>query len=164
MKKVTTRFARGVVYLTGFAALAVCFILLPELAREDLVERPTELLLVATYIGTAYLLATPFFIALYQTHKLLRTIDENKVFSNQSIKILQIIKMCAIAFSVIIAVVAIGGVSWLRIMNPQEDAPPFIMLGFVLTLVSSVIAVFVAVLQKLVAEAITLKSENDLIV
>lgn len=72
--------------------------------------------------------------------------------------------MCAIIFSVLIFITFIGGGMLLRFMNPEEDAPPFFMFGFILTFISIVFAVFVAVLQKLLADAVTLKSENDLII
>lgn len=161
MKKSVTVFARGVVYLAGIAALAVCFILLPELAREESVGKSNVML---PFLSIAYILATPFFIALYQSHKLLNYIDKNKAFSNQSIKALQYIKLCAIVFSVMVVVLVLVGIIWIKIMGVQEDPPPFPLLGFALTFVSSVIAVFVAVLQKLLADAVAMKSENDLIV
>jgi hypothetical protein len=159
-----TLFARGVVYLVGFAALAVCTILLPELVREESIGKPVNLYLTYSLLGSAYVMALPFFIALYQTLKFLTYIDRNMAFSNRSIKALQNIKTCAIVFSMLV-VVAVGvGVSLSRSMNPTEDVTPFIAIGFILTFVSSVIAIFVAVLQKLLTEAVALKSENDLIV
>lgn len=164
MKKGTTLFARVVVYLVGLAALAVCFILLPELAREEMVGKPASSDITFSFLAVSYILATPFFIALYQAIKLLQYIDTNYAFSEKSLKALQNIKICALVFSVLVAIIIIGGASILRIMHPEEDAPPFFMLGFILIFVSGVIAIFVALLQKLLTEAISLKSENDLIV
>jgi hypothetical protein len=51
-----------------------------------------------------------------------------------------------------------------RSLDPREDVTFMVTIGFVFTFVSSVIAVFVAVLQKLLSDAVALKSENDLIV
>lgn len=157
-------FARGVVYLAGIAALAVCFILLPELVREESVEKPINPYLTYAFFGGAYILATPFFVALYQTLKFLKYIEENKVFSPQSIKTLQDIKTCTIVFAVLIVVAVIVGISLARSVDPGEDVTFIVAFGFIFVFVSSVIAVFVAVLQKLLVEAVTLKSENDLIV
>ncbi len=50
------------------------------------------------------------------------------------------------------------------IAGEGEDITGFISLGFMLTFASLVIAVFVTVLQRLLQEAINIKSENDLIV
>lgn len=45
-----------------------------------------------------------------------------------------------------------------------DDAPGVIFVGLVVPFTSMVIAVFAAVLQKLLQEAINIKSENDLTV
>jgi hypothetical protein len=160
-KSRSTVFARGVLYLVTIAALIVCFILLPELAREESVGKSD---VTVPFLSIAYLLATPFFVALYQAHKLLRLIDQNKIFSMESIKALQHIKISAIVFSILVVILVIIGVIMIRNIDPREDPPPFPLFGFVLTFISSVIAIFVAVLQKLLTDAVELKSENDLIV
>lgn len=164
MKRVSTRFAKIVIYLVGIAALAVCIILLPELAREDAVAHPATSYLSYPFLAGAYVLAIPFFVALYQAHKLLHLIDLNKAFSLQSIKTLQNIKRCAIVFSVLVVITVIAGISLAKSIDPTEDVTFMVTLGFIVTSVSSVIAVFVALLQKLLADAVALKSENDLII
>ena len=45
-----------------------------------------------------------------------------------------------------------------------DDAPGVILIGMVIIFASMVIAVFAAVLQRLLKEAIDIKSENDLTV
>ena len=45
-----------------------------------------------------------------------------------------------------------------------DDAPGIILIGMVIIFAALVIAVFAAVLQKLLQEAIDIKSENDLTV
>lgn len=164
MKRGSTTFARAVVYLVGIAALSVCFILLPELVREEGVGKPLNLYLTIAFFAGAYTLAVPFFVALQQTLKLLQYIDKNKAFSPQSIRALRNIKTCAIVFSILLVAAEIFGISLAKIADPREDVTPFITIGFMLTFVSSIIAVFVAVLQKLWTDAVALKSENDLIV
>jgi len=46
----------------------------------------------------------------------------------------------------------------------QDDAPGLMAIGLVFTFAPCVIAVFAAVLQRLITSAIALKSENDLTV
>jgi hypothetical protein len=164
MKNGLTTFARAVVYLVGVAALCVCFILIPELVREEGVGKPFNPYLVYSFFAGVYLLALPFFVALYQTLKLFNYIDKNKAFSHQSIKALQNIKICAIVFSVMIVVAVATGIGVARSIDPTEDVTGFITLGFIFTFIPSIIAVFVAVLQRVLAEAVAMKSENDLIV
>ncbi|OOG91376.1 hypothetical protein BTH41_01677 [Bacillus mycoides] len=49
-------------------------------------------------------------------------------------------------------------------MAERVDPPSFIPIGLVIIFASMVIAVFAAVLQRLLQEAINIKSENDLTV
>ena len=164
MKQGSTIFARAVIYLVGIAALAVLIILLPELAREEAVGKPFNPFVTFGFFAVAYLLSVPFFVGLYQAHKLLQYIDKNKAFSHQSIKALQNIKICAIVFSVLIIFAVVAGIIIARSIDPREDVTFMVPLGFMFTFVSAVIAVFVAVLQKLLTDAVAMKSENDLIV
>lgn len=53
---------------------------------------------------------------------------------------------------------------FLYLMADQDDAPGIVAIGLVITFGSIVIAVFAAVLQKLLQNAIDIKSENDLTV
>lgn len=164
MKQGSTIFARIVVYLIGLAALAVCIILLPELVREEAVGKSPNPYLGYSFLACAYALSIPFFVALYQAHKLLKYFEANKAFTPQSIMALRNIKICAMVFSVMITVAVIVGMSIARRMDPGEDVTFIATIGFIFVSVSSVIAVFVALLQKLLTDAVALKSENDLII
>lgn len=164
MKRVSTLFARGVVILVGIAALAVCLILLPELAREETVADPESAALTLPFLIGAYIVATPFFVALYQTFKLLHYVDTNKAFSKESIQTLRTIKICSIAFGILLILAAAAGIVFVRSIDPLEDVTFVFPIVFFLTFIASVIAVFVAILQKLLADAVAMKSENDLIV
>jgi hypothetical protein len=164
MKRISTYLAKSVVYLVGVAALSVCFILLPELAREESVGKQTNPYMTGLFLVTAYIIATPFFVALYQTLKFLKHIDDNNAFSVDSVKVLQQIKLCVIIFNVLVITAAVSGLIIARIIEPTEDVTFVFTFVFICTFISSIIAVFVAVLQKLLQDAIDLKSENDLIV
>lgn len=164
MKISATVFARWVVYLVAIAALGVCFILLPELIREEYVEKPISNYLTFTFLASAYIVAIPFFIALYQTLKLLHSIEKNSAFTKQSITILRNIKMCSVVFSIFVILAVIIGVILSKNIDPTEDITFIITFGGIFVFVSSIITVFVGVLQKLLTDATTIKSENDLIV
>ncbi len=49
-------------------------------------------------------------------------------------------------------------------MAERDDAPGIIIIGMIMIFASLVIAVFAAVLQRLLKDAIDIKSENDLTV
>ncbi|MNC71843.1 hypothetical protein D3C75_1228060 [compost metagenome] len=57
-----------------------------------------------------------------------------------------------------------AGLPLFYLMAEKDDAPGIIVIGLVIIFASMVIAVFAAVLQKLLKEAIELKLENDLTV
>ncbi len=63
-----------------------------------------------------------------------------------------------------ISILYVTGMPFLYLMGEMDDAPGIILLGMVIIFASMVIAVFAAVLQRLLQEAINIKSENDLTV
>ncbi|PLS16153.1 DUF2975 domain-containing protein [Bacillus sp. M6-12] len=160
MKKVTTLFLKIAVILLGVPVLALCIFLVPEIGNIA-----AKLLPEFTYIKylisiVFYASAIPFYIALYQAFKLLRYIDKNKAFSDLSVKALKKIKYCAITISSLHVLV----LPLFYLFAEKDDAPGVIFIGLVVPFASMVIAVFAAVLQKLLQEAIDIKSENDLTV
>jgi hypothetical protein len=163
VKRGLTIVTRGVLYLMGFAVISICVILLPELAREEAVANPNAGPAVPFLIG-AWVLSVPIFVALHHTLRLLSYIDTDKAFSVLSVKALQNIKMCAIAFSAMIVFGAITVIVMARISDPREDVTHILTLGFIFTFAASIVATFAAVLKRLLQDAINIKTENDLIV
>lgn len=105
-----------------------------------------------------YLTVIPFYIALYQAFRLLDYIDKNIAFSELSVNALKNIKYCAITISALYVVM----MPFVTIIADKDDAPGLIIMGLVPIFASMVVAVFAAVLQKLLRNAIDIKSENDL--
>ncbi|HWO95737.1 MAG TPA: DUF2975 domain-containing protein [Bacillus sp. (in: firmicutes)] len=163
MKQVTTLFLKIAVIFIGIPVLALCIFLLPQIANEAIeqAKRGSELayvifgLLIVMYGSTI-----PFYFALYQTLRLLSYIDKNQAFSELSVIALKKIKNCAITISGLYVV----ALPFLFIIAEWDDAPGLVLIGMVIIGASMVIAVFAAVLQKLLKEAIDIKSENDLTV
>ena len=160
MKRSSTIFLKIAVYLVGTPVLAVCIVGLsrfdPNSPYWDLPELAN--LQYPLLIGM-YLAMIPFFYALYQTLKLLSYIDKNEAFSEYAVKALKNIKYSAITISILYVLET----PLLYLLTVADDAPG-ILVGLVVIFASIVIAVFAAVLQKLLQEAIDIKSENDLIV
>ena len=153
--------SRALVWMMAIAVLLVLLVLLPEIAREELAENPESRLLALPYLIAAWVLAAPVFVALYQTHKLIGYVDNDQIISARSLRALRNIKWCTLAFGALI----IGGVILVtysaKSVDPQEDATAFFGIGFMLLLVTSIVAASTAILQRLVEGAITIKSEND---
>ena len=158
-----TLITRALIYLMSFAVIAVCAILLPEIAREERVENPNTGPAYPFLIG-AWVLSLPIFAALYQTYKLVGYIDKNTAFSDLSIKAIKKIKLSAVLFAVMVGLGAITVLVIGRSMDSTEDLTPILSIGFVFTFASSLIATFASVLVRLLQDALNMKNENDLIV
>jgi hypothetical protein len=136
----------------------MCIFLVPEIgdvAAKLLPEFANIKYLVSIVL---YASAIPFYFALYQAFKLLRYIDKNKAFSQLSVKALRNIKFCAITIISLHVLV----LPLFYLFAEKDDAPGVIFVGLVVPFASMMIAVFAAVLQKLLKNAIDIKSENDL--
>ncbi|MDF2840714.1 MAG: hypothetical protein K0Q99_1486 [Clostridia bacterium] len=150
MKRGTTLFLKMAVILIGIPVLALCIFWLPGFVNY----------LPYPIIIGVYATAVSFYFALYQALKLLSYIDRNKAFSDLSVDALKNIKYSAVAISAIYAVL----VPFLFPIADADDAPGLIGFPLIIIFGSMVIAVFAAVLEKLLKEAIDIKSENDLTV
>ena len=158
MKRGSTLFLKIAVFLIGTPVLALCIFGLPWLANNP-VNPDYAHILYPILIGM-YVSAIPFYIALYKAFRLLSYIDKNKAFSQISVKALKNIKYCAITVSTLYVVM----MPFVYLVAEKDDAPGLIIIGMVPIFASMVIAVFAAVLQRLLQEAINIKSENDLTV
>lgn len=154
MQSGSTIILRGAVSLIALITLAMCVFALPAGIASDQTDYYRPIL-----IGM-YLPAVPFFLALYQTLKLLGYIDKNQAFSALSAKALMIIKYCALTITGLYA----AGMPYIYYAAEEDDAPGVILIGLVIIFASFVIATAAAVLQKLVQHAVAIKSENDLTV
>ncbi|MCY8919586.1 DUF2975 domain-containing protein [Bacillus atrophaeus] len=160
MKRGTTLFLKIAVFLIGIPVLALCIFLVPEIANFAAELYPDIVYIKYLVLINLYASAIPFYFALYQAFKLLSYIDKNKAFSELSVRALKNIKYCAITISILFVV----GMPLFYLMAEKDDAPGIILIGLVVIFASMVIAVFAAVLQKLLKEAFDIKSENDLTV
>ncbi|TMV48718.1 DUF2975 domain-containing protein [Paenibacillus mesophilus] len=160
MKRGTTLFLKVAVILIGIPVLALCIFLVPEIANYAAELYPDHTYLKYLIFIDLYVSAIPFYFALYQAFKLLCYIDKNKAFSELSVRALKNITYCAVTISGVYVL----GMPLFYLMAERDDAPGVILIGLVLIFASMVIAVFAAVLQKLLKEAIDIKSENDLTV
>ncbi|WP_191560882.1 DUF2975 domain-containing protein [Metabacillus idriensis] len=160
MKRGTTLFLKIAVILIGIPVLALCIFLVPEIANFAAELYPDLAYMKYLVLIDLYATAVPFYFALYQAFKLLSYIDKNKAFSELSVGALKNIKYCAFSISILYVL----GMPLFYLMAEIDDAPGIILIGMVIIFASFVIAVFAAVLQKLLKETIDIKSENDLTV
>jgi hypothetical protein len=158
-----TLFLKTAVILIGIPVLALCIFLLPKIAIEAFGHAKDGAQLgymVLGILGVMYISAIPFYFTLYQAFRLLNLIDRNEAFSELSVTALKYIKICAIAISALYLVI----LPFIFIIAEWDDAPGLVLLGMVIVGASLVVAVFAAVLKRLLEQAIQIKSENDLTV
>jgi hypothetical protein len=160
MKQGTTLFLKIAVFIIGTPVLALCIFGLPWLAKEAAEMSSNWAYLLYGVLIIMSVSAIPFFVALYQAFRLLGYIDKNKAFSELSVKALKNIKYCAITISILY----VPGLPFFYIAAKLEDAPGIMLIGLGIIFASTIIAVFAALLQRLLQEAIDIKSENDLTV
>jgi hypothetical protein len=111
------------------------------------------------FILYGYASSIAFFVALYKAFKLLGYIGQNKLFSPNSVKTLRSIKYCAIILSILIVTAGL----YIRIFHSKEDDPAgFLAMCIVITFIAIAVATAVAVLEKILQNAVDMKSENDL--
>jgi len=157
MKRISTLFLQAVIVLIGMVALVV-------LIRFPLTEgRATNLDLFSIYadpfILYGYAVSIAFFVGLYKAFKLLGYIGQNKVFSTSSVGALKSIKYCAIVFGILIVMAGL----YIRLAHHEDDDPAgFIAICIVTTFASAVVATAAAIFEKILQNAIDMKSENDL--
>ena len=157
MKRVSTIFLQTVIVLIAVVAIII-------MIRFPLMEgRAKNLNLFQVYadpfILYGYVSSIAFFVALYKAFKLLGYIGQNKIFTSQSVGALKSIKYCAIVLSVLIASAGL----FIKASHDKEDDPAgFLAICIVTTFASIVVATAAAIFEKLLQNAVDMKSENDL--
>ncbi len=157
MKKISTLFLQGVVVLIGMVVL-VLLIRIPSLEGRA-VNLDWFSIYSDPFILYGYATSIAFFVALYKAFKLLGYIGQNQVFTSHSVGALKSIKYCALVFSVLIVLAGI----YIKLTHPVDDDPAgFLAMCIVVTFAAAVVATAAAIFEKILQNAIDMKSENDL--
>ena len=158
MKRTSTLFLKVVILLIAVIALAI-MIRFPQTegraANLDLISIYTDPLIIYMYIASI-----PFFAALYQAIKLLSFVDKNKIFSQAAVKAVRNIKYCAMA---VIGFIVVGE-AFLILSANGDDVAGAVALGIYTTFATIVITTAIAIFERLLQNAVDIKSENDLTV
>src|SRR3989344_4763806 len=160
MKQASTFLLKATLFIMGSAVFAFCIFAIPAISTGVGIEWPQLAYPKYPILIAGYLTAIPFFFALYQAFSLLTYIDKNTAFSEVSVRALRYIKYCGIAMSTLYA----ASMPILFQIADADDAPGLVLFGMLFVVAPTVVAVFAAVLQKLLQSAIDIKSENDLTV
>lgn len=111
------------------------------------------------FLAYAYVASIPFFVALHRAFKVLGYAGRDRIFSRAAVDALRTIKLCAIA---IIGFVAVGEI--FIILDRSDDRAGGVFMGVLITFGSIVMATAAAVFERILQNAVEIKSENDLTV
>jgi Protein of unknown function (DUF2975) len=156
IKKSSTIFLQAVIVLIGIGALAL-MLWEPHIEGRNAHATVFEIYFKDPFLAYAYLASIPFFVALYQAFKVLGYIGQNKAFSQATVKALRTIKFCALT---IIGFVAVGEL--FIMLGNSDDRAGGVFMGILITFGSVVIATAAAMFERILQNAVDIKSENDL--
>jgi hypothetical protein len=160
MKRGPTIFLQVVIAL--FAILVLGLLLWePQLEGRNVNATQFEIYFKDPFLAYIYLAFVPFFVGVYQVIRLLGYARRNEIFSERSVRSLQIIKFCAIA----VAVFFLGAEAYIFIfVRGTDDVAGGVMMGLFFIFVSVVIATGAGVFERILQNAVDIKTENDLTV
>jgi len=158
MKRGSTIFLQVVIVLLGIAVLAL-LLWEPNLEGRNAHATVFEIYFKDPFLAYAYIGSIPFFVGLYQAFKLLGYVRRNEIFSERSVRALRIIKYCAL---VIIGFVAVSVI--FMVGGDRDDRPGGTFMRLLITFPSIVVATAAAVFERILQNAVGIKSENDLTV
>ena len=158
MRRSSTMFLQVVIVLIGIGTLAL-MIWEPHIEGRNAHATLFEIYFKDPFLAYAYVASIPFFVALYQAFKVLGYAGQNKVFSQAAVKALRTIKFCAIS---IIGFVAVS-VLFMPFADP-DDRPPGVVMRILITFGAIVVATAAAMFERILQNAVDMKSENDLTV
>ena len=158
MKRSSTIFLQIVIVLIGIGALAL-MLWEPHIEGRNAHATLFEIYFKDPFLAYAYIASISFFVALYQAFKVLGYARQNEVFSHAAVKAMRTIKVCAIA---IIGFVAVGEI--IIVLGNSDDRAGGVFMGILITFGSIVIATAAAMFERILQNAVDIKSENDLTV
>jgi hypothetical protein len=158
LKRSSTAFLQGVIVLIGMGALAL-MLWEPHLEGRNKNATAFEVYFKDPFLAYAYIASIPFFMALYHGFKVLGYAGKNQIFSQAAVNSLRTIKRCAIAMIGFVA----GAEIWI-LMQDSDDRAGGVMMGVFIAFGSIVMATAAATFERILQNAVDLKSEHELTV
>lgn len=158
MKQSSSVFLQIVIVLVGIGALAL-MLWEPHLEGRNKHATVFEIYFKDPFLAYVYVGSIPFFVGLYQGFKVLGYAGKDQIFSQAAVNALRTIKRCAIA-----VICFVAGAEIFILMHEGDDAAGGVAMGVVIAFGSIVVATMAATFQRILQNAVDLKSENDLTV
>src|SRR5215207_201064 len=158
MKRSSILFLRAVILLAGAGVLAG-MLWEPQLEGRNVNADQMTIYFRDPFLAYAYVGSLPFFFGLYQGFTLLGYVGQGQAFSPAAVTALRRIKYCALA-----VIGFIVGAEAYIILGVSDDRAGAVAMGIFASFVGVVTAAAAAVLERVLQNAVVLKSENDLTV
>jgi len=160
MKRGSTIFLQIVIALFGIGVFAL-LLWEPQLEGRNVHATQFEIYFKDPFLAYIYLAFVPFFVGLYQAIRMLGYARRDEVFSPNAVRALRVIKYCAIA----VAVFIVGAEVYIFIfVRGTDDVAGGVMMGAFIIFVSAIVGTAAAVFERILQNAVDIKSENDLTV
>jgi hypothetical protein len=157
MKRSSIIFLQVVVVLIGMGALTL-LLWEPQIEGVNAHATNFEIYFKDPFLALVYIGSIPFFIALHQAFKVLGYAGQNKIFSQAAVKALRTIKYCALA---IIGFVVVEEI-FIMLNHGSDDPAGGVFMGGLITFGSIVIVTAAAMFERILQNAVNMKSENEL--
>ena len=160
MKRGSTIFLQVVTVLIGIGVLAG-LLWEPQVEGRNVHATQFEIYFKDPFLAYIYLAFVPFFVGLYQAFKILGCARRNEIFSQCSVRALRIIKYCALTTAIFI----VGAEAYIFIfVRGTDDVAGGVMMGAFIILLSAITATAAAVFERILQNAVEIKSRTDLVV
>ena len=160
MKRGPTIFLQIVIVLFGIGLLAA-LLWEPQVEGRNVHATQFEIYFKDPFLAYIYLAFIPFFVGLYYAFKMLGYARRDEIFSQRSVLALRTIKYCALVTAIFI----LGALAYIFIfVRGTDDIAGGVAMGVMITFVSIVITATAAVFERILQNAVHVKSENDLTV
>ena len=155
--RTATIFLQVVVVLVGIGAFAL-MLWEPHLEGRNAHATVFEIYFKDPFLAYAYLASIAFFAVLRQAFRLLGYIGQNKMFSLESVRAVRTIKYCATALVALIG----AAVAYLVIfVRAKDDIAGGVAIGLSMILISVAIGTPAAVFERVLRNAVEIKSVTD---
>jgi hypothetical protein len=160
MKRGSTIFLQIIILLLGAGVLAA-LLWEPQVEGRNVNATQFEIYFKDPFLAYIYLAFVPFFVGLYQAFRILGYARRNEIFFPRSVRAFRIIKYCALTTALFI----LGAEAYIFIfIRGTDDVAGGVMMGAFIILVCAVIGTAAAVFERILQNAVDIKSENDLTV
>ena len=149
-------FLKVVLVLAGLGALAL-LLWEPHIEGRNAHATIFEIYFNDPFLAYAYIASIPFFVGLHQAYKLLESVSRDTIFTPAAIRALRTIRHCAMA---IVGFVAVGEIFIL--LGDSDDRAGGVFMGILIAFLAIVVAATMVVLERVLQDAVAIRSGNEL--